>query len=155
MAPNTSTALFTFPNDQGGLQIKMPGRVGPTQGIVSRFMLFVPCHKSMILHCKKARAKKDMSLLQWYLNIHKLDGLYHIISARTQHSCHHPIPIPYTWVLKKIICPLDAEVAAGSWIQCDTAETAQSVTRELVRMMPVQIFFDCTEREHGLLRSTD
>ena len=46
-------------------------------------------------------------------------------------------------------------MAASSWIQCDTAETAQSVTRELVRMMPVQIFFDCTEREHGLLRSTD
>ena len=33
---------------------------------------------------------------------------------------------------KKNICPLDAEVAASSWIQCDTAETAQSVTRELV-----------------------
>jgi len=24
MSPNTSTALFTFPKDQGGLQIKMP-----------------------------------------------------------------------------------------------------------------------------------
>jgi len=24
MSPNTSTALFTFPKDQGGLQIKLP-----------------------------------------------------------------------------------------------------------------------------------
>jgi len=65
-----------------------------SQGIVSRFVLFVPCIKSKILHCKKARAKNDMSLLQWCLNNRKLDGLYHKISARTQHSCHHPIPIP-------------------------------------------------------------
>ena len=34
------------------------------QGIVSRFMLFVPCDKSKIIHCKKARANNDMSFLQ-------------------------------------------------------------------------------------------
>ena len=34
------------------------------QGIVSRFMLFVPCDKSKILHCKKAWSNNDMSFLQ-------------------------------------------------------------------------------------------
>ena len=60
-----------------------------TQGIVSRFMLFVPCDKSKIIHCKKAWSNNDMSFLQWCLNIHKLDGLYHKNSARTQHSCQY------------------------------------------------------------------
>jgi len=79
-----------------------------TQGIVSRFMLFVSCDKSKILHCKKAWSNHDMRFLQWCLNIHKLDGLYHKNSARTQHSCHYPIPIPYPIHLmpKKNICPL-------------------------------------------------
>jgi len=27
MSPNTSTALFTFPKDQGGLQMQMPGAI--------------------------------------------------------------------------------------------------------------------------------
>jgi len=57
----------------------------------------------------------------------------------------------------------------SSWIQCDTGvwhtqPKAESVTAVLpwknskkpyVRVMPVQIFFDCTEREDGQLRSTD
>ena len=57
----------------------------------------------------------------------------------------------------------------SSWIQCDTGvwhtqPKAESVTAVLpwknskksyVRVMPVQIFFDYTEREDGQLRSTD
>ena len=34
------------------------------QGIVSRFMLFVSCDKSKILHCKKAWSNNDMCFLQ-------------------------------------------------------------------------------------------
>ena len=73
------------------------------QGIVSRFMLFVTCDKSKILHCKKAWSNNDMRFLQWCLNIKKLDGIYHKNSARTQHSC------PIHLMPKKNICPLYAQ----------------------------------------------
>jgi len=60
------SALVAASGAKKGLlvSLKRPERVRSAQGIVSRFMLFVPCDKSKIIHCKKARANNDMSFLQ-------------------------------------------------------------------------------------------
>ena len=77
--PDIDQILFSVPvwNAQGhtcdfgphaaGLTIKTRTgqvRIPFAQGIVSRFMLFVPCDKSKIIHCKKAWSNNDMSSLQ-------------------------------------------------------------------------------------------